>query len=472
MAVLARMGVRGKRFLSDAKYHELFQNLQEGFFVGEVVRDASGKVIDFRFLEINEAFARQTGLTEETTLGRRGTEVVQEMPGELLQTYARVVENGLPASMEVQVPTLGNRWFQVRVHPVDGQRFMVLHLDINQRKRTEEALKESEALLSDIVESVDQMIWSTRPDGFHDFFNRRFYEYAGVAEGSGDGDHWARLFHPDDQERMFQRWRHSLETGEPYEIEYRMRHHTGHWRWLLGRAHPIRNQAGDIIRWMGTGTDIHEQKEVTDQLELASHELSHRIKNIFAVINALIVLSQAEFPEAKPFADELRQRLDALGKAHNYARPHGKGSASAAGQNATILGLIRELLRPYQMEGRDRVIVEGNDAPLNSHASTPLSLAVHELATNAAKYGAFSTPEGQVRVRGEHTDGTYCLTWLESGGPPAHEPAQFGFGSRLVDVSLKNQLQGKLQREWRPEGLVVRLLAPAEMIVESDRSPR
>jgi len=467
MAVLARMGVREKRFLSEAKYRELFQNIQEGFFVGEIIRNPSGEPIDFRFLDVNEAFARQTGLTEDMILGER---VMKALPGfscELVQTFAKVADTGLPASLEVQVPTLGNRWFEARAHAVGEQRFMVLLLEISQRKRAEEALKESEALLSAIVESVDQIIWSARPDGYHDFFNRRWYEYVGVDPGTTDGDAWAHLFHPDDQERTFQRWRHSLETGDLYEIEYRVRHHSGQWRWLLGRARPVRNEAGEIIRWMGTGTDIHQQKELAEHLELASHELSHRIKNIFAVVSALIVLSQREHPEAKPFADELRQRLDALGKAHDYARPHGKTSAPAA-QPATVLGLIRELLQPYQLDGGSRIVVEGEDEPLNSKAATPLSLAVHELATNAAKYGAFSTPEGRVHVKGDRSGEAYRLCWTERGGPPVRKPDHFGFGSRLVDVSLQNQLEGELLREWQPEGLEVCLLVPIEKIATGD----
>jgi two-component sensor histidine kinase len=173
---------------------------------------------------------------------------------------------------------------------------------------------------------------------------------------------------------------------------------------------------------MGSCTDIHEQKELAEELELASNELSHRIKNIFAVISALITLSVREYPVARDFAAELRQRIESLGKAHDYARPHGKGSAPMAGA-ATVLGLIRQLLQPYEIEGHDRIVVEGDDGPLDHHASTPISLAVHELATNAAKYGAFSTAEGQVRVEGRLSGETYHICWIEQGGPPARAGA-------------------------------------------------
>ena len=107
-----------------------------------------------------------------------------------------------------------------------------------------------------------------RPDGYHDFYNQRWYDYTGVPEGSTDGDGWNAMFHPDDQERAWARWRHSLQTGEPYEIEYRLRHRSGDYRWTLGRALPVRDRSGEIVRWIGTCTDIDESKRTADQTEI------------------------------------------------------------------------------------------------------------------------------------------------------------------------------------------------------------
>ncbi|TCD13916.1 hybrid sensor histidine kinase/response regulator [Oricola cellulosilytica] len=123
----------------------------------------------------------------------------------------------------------------------------------------EAQLRQSEARFHAIVDSVDQMIWSTLPDGYHDFYNQRWYDYTGVPPGSTDGEAWNGMFHPEDQERAFARWRHSLQTGELYEIEYRLRHQSGEYRWVLGRAQPVCNEAGEIIRWYGTCTDIHDE---------------------------------------------------------------------------------------------------------------------------------------------------------------------------------------------------------------------
>jgi len=130
-------------------------------------------------------------------------------------------------------------------------------------------------LFGAMIDSIDQMIWSTRPDGFHDYFNARWYEFTGVPNGSTDGDGWADVFHPGDQDRIWRTWRHSLATGEHYHIEYRLRHRSGVYRWVLGRAHPLRDASGEIKRWFGTCTDIHEMKEL--QSENAQREAKLRV---------------------------------------------------------------------------------------------------------------------------------------------------------------------------------------------------
>ncbi|MGF1621424.1 MAG: PAS domain-containing protein, partial [Rhodomicrobiaceae bacterium] len=152
------------------------------------------------------------------------------------------------------------------------------------RMTTERALRESQAELKDalgkfqaLTDSIDQMIWSTRPDGFHDYFNQRWYEYTGVSKGATDGEEWNGMFHPDDQERAWERWRHSLETGEPYHIEYRLRHHSGVYRWVLGRGQPVLDEQGRIRRWFGTCTDIQEIVDAREILARSHEDLERQI---------------------------------------------------------------------------------------------------------------------------------------------------------------------------------------------------
>ncbi|WP_294297037.1 PAS domain-containing protein [uncultured Sphingomonas sp.] len=135
------------------------------------------------------------------------------------------------------------------------------------------ALAESEAKFRAIANSIDQMVWSTTPDGLHDYFNERWYDFTGVPHGSTDGEGWAGIFHPDDQARAWESWNRSLATGEPYRIEYRLRHRTGAYRWVLGSALPVRDAGGRIVRWFGTCTDIQEIVEAREVLARSRADL-------------------------------------------------------------------------------------------------------------------------------------------------------------------------------------------------------
>ena len=148
------------------------------------------------------------------------------------------------------------------------------------------ALRESEEKFRGIANSIDQMIWSTLPDGYHDYYNERWYEFTGVPAGSTDGDGWNDMFHPDDQERAWQVWHHCLVTGEPYHIEYRLKHFDGTYRWVLGRAQPVRDEVGRIRRWFGTCTDIQEIVDAREVLARSRVELEALVDERTAALMA------------------------------------------------------------------------------------------------------------------------------------------------------------------------------------------
>ncbi|MGC6400504.1 PAS domain-containing protein [Sphingomonas sp. FW199] len=150
--------------------------------------------------------------------------------------------------------------------------------DAVERAEAVEALRESEAKFRAIANSIDPMVWSTRADGHHDYFNDRWYDFTGVPAGSTDGAGWSDLFHPDDQPRAWERWRHSLDTGAPYRIEYRLRHRSGTYRWVLGRAAPVRDDQGRITRWFGTCTDIQEIVDAREVLARSREDLERLIE--------------------------------------------------------------------------------------------------------------------------------------------------------------------------------------------------
>jgi len=328
------------------------------------------------------------------------------------------------------------------------------------------ARAEGEEKFRVLADTMPQMVWSTLPDGYHDYYNARWYEFTGAAAGSTDGEGWNAMVHPDDQARARAAWRHALETGEPYEIEYRLRHHGGAWRWALGRALPIRDGDGRIVRWFGTCTDIHDARQIAEQREIVAHELSHRIKNIFAVIAGLVSLSARTRPEIKPMADDLRDRIMALGRAHDFVRPHDPASQPADGKSS-LHGLLHELFAPYHDDGTQRVHVTGENPEVDDRSATPLALLFHELATNAAKYGALSLPDGRVTLSIACERDDYRFVWVESGGPAlTGEPGSgSGFGTRLIQLSVEAQLKGRVERRWRSDGLEVDAIVPALSLI-------
>lgn len=140
------------------------------------------------------------------------------------------------------------------------------------------ALRESEEKFRAIANSIDQMIWSTLPDGYHDYYNDRWYEFTGVPYGSTDGGAWQNVFHPEDQPRATALWRHCLATGDTYHIEYRLRHLSGEYRWVLGRAQPVRDDVGRITRWFGTCTDIQDIIDAREVLARSREELEAAVQ--------------------------------------------------------------------------------------------------------------------------------------------------------------------------------------------------
>ncbi|MEZ0244556.1 MAG: PAS domain-containing protein [Sphingomonas sp.] len=221
------------------------------------------------------------------------------------------------------------------------------------------ALKESEEKFRAIANSIDQMVWSTRPDGYHDYYNDRWYEYTGVPPGSTDGEAWNGMFHPEDQDRAWSVWRHSLETGELYRIEYRLRHHTGEYRWVLGSAQPVRGDDGTITRWFGTCTDIQDIIDAREVLTRSREQLER------AVDERTRQLSSAE--------DQLRQaqKMEAVGQltggiAHDFNN-----------MLAVVIGAL-DLLERRIAQGRtdvDKYVTAARDGATRAAALTQRLLA-------------------------------------------------------------------------------------------------
>lgn len=310
-----------------------------------------------------------------------------------------------------------------------------------------------------LADAMPQLVWSSLPTGASDYFNSGWCDFTGQPAEASFGDGWMRFLHPDDVRPVAECWARAVSSGTPYEIEYRLQNHGGEYRWLLARGLPMRDETGAIVRWLGTCTDIHEQKEAAERNELLTRELSHRIKNIFAVVSGLTTLSMRRHPEIEGLGRELQERILALGRAHDFVRPHSERSRSHH-SHTSLKGMLGSLLAAYQTPGGHRIFLFGNDVAIDDRSATPLALFFHELATNSAKYGALAAGDGHVEIRivtGDEIE----LGWSEHGGPPVVPAVEAGFGASLIDMSVTRQLGGTLAYDWRREGLRVIARIPA-----------
>ncbi|OYW47284.1 MAG: hypothetical protein B7Z08_05855 [Sphingomonadales bacterium 32-68-7] len=341
--------------------------------------------------------------------------------------------------------------FQREGLAVLGQAVMRRLRSRRHSRAAQREVDERDLHLRSLADSIPAIAWSATPDGQFEYFNKRMIDFTGRPD-----DQTGSAFHPEDWKKASALWERSLKTGEIYETEHRLCRHDGEYRWMMSRAVPVRDAEGAIIRWFGTAVDIHDLYAALEARDLLTNELSHRIKNIFAVVAGLISLSARKRPEYRPFADELSSTIHALGRAHDYVRPTGQA------RSGTLHGLLGDLFEPYGIGAEARVRVSGDDARIAPRAATPLALVFHELATNSAKYGALAAVDGHVALTIADRGEALLLTWVERGcdGQPADEPArQFedGFGSRLIEMSMTGQLGGSWQRRLGPEGLIVEL---------------
>lgn len=311
-----------------------------------------------------------------------------------------------------------------------------------------------------ILDTVPQMVWSTSVDGQVDFYNSRWYDFTGVPPGATDGDKWIDLVHPDDRDRAAEAWRTATASGEPYDVEYRLRHHGGEYCWIIARAQPLVDGRGRIARWLGTCTEIEDLKRTQAAHAMIAAELSHRIGNLFSVAMGLVSLSAPRGSAFRAEAEKLIARLSALARAHDRFRV--PASHEAEGASSGLRDLLNSVMKPYMQDadGVARVVIEGDDLPIaESHASA-LALILHELATNAVKYGALSTDRGRIAITVRREPGGYRVTWVERGGPAIGQSARAkGFGTGLVRRLAALQLGEEPRFQWHPEGLEVELCA-------------
>lgn len=202
-----------------------------------------------------------------------------------------------------------------------------------------------------------------------------------------------------------------------------------------------------------------ERIKEEEQRVLLIRELNHRVKNLFALTNAIVTMTARSAASPKEMAEAVRGRLTALARAHDLVQP--RLSDASPAETVSFRMILNDILQPYQQKDLPgRIRIEGEDIALKAQAITNIALVLHELATNAAKYGALSVPEGHVAIGWRRSEAVLELTWTEEGGPPVSPPSRSGFGSMLTQKSVEGQFGGTMQYDWNTAGLKVTLRLP------------
>ena len=228
---------------------EILESITDAFFAVDPL---------WRFTYVNREAERLLRRSRETLLGRNVWEEFPEATySRFLSEYERAMVERKAVHFEEFYPPLGI-WFEVKATPSPTGLSIFFH-DVSARKQAEERLRESEARYRLLADMVPQQIWTSEPDGSLTYFSRRWYEFANATFNETRGERWIRFIHPEDRERTLKRWNRSLKSGEPYAIEYRVRGGDGKYHWFLAQATPRRGEAGEILEWFGTLTDISER---------------------------------------------------------------------------------------------------------------------------------------------------------------------------------------------------------------------
>jgi PAS domain S-box-containing protein len=321
-----------------------------------------------------------------------------------------------------------------------------------------ETLRESEARMRLVQESTGVGTWDWNIATGEVRWSEQNYRLHGLdpAAGPPSYDDWRQAIHPDDRDRTDAAVLDAVSRRAGFDTEYRISV-KGSVRWLVGRGHVLSDAAGRPERMMGVNVDITTRKGAEEQQSLLAREVDHRAKNALAVVQSLIRLTRAEDPAA--FARALEGRIAALARAHTLL-----ARERWAGGNLALL--LAEELAAYRSTGQ--VVLTGPTVALKADAVQPLSMSLHELATNAAKYGALSIPDGRVEIDWRVERGALILTWREVGGPRVAAPPQrTGFGAKLLDAAVRGQLGGEVNSTWRPSGLCCELRIAADRLQET-----
>ena len=405
----------------------------------------------------NAGAERLYGFVSDEAVGRSSHDLLQtKFPVEFSELHLQL-QNEHYWSGELRHICKGGREVIVdsRMQLLDDGTVLEVNRDITERKQLEAAIRESDPrmrFLASTVENSDDAIVSKSLDGIITSWNKGAEHVFGYAAEEAIGQPITILIPKDRQ-------------NEEREILTHIRRGEGivHFETVRQRKHgsliavsitvsPVKNAEGKIIGASKIARDITEQKRDHEQIVTLAREAEHRSKNLLAIVQAAVHLSQSDTPQGLKSAIE--GRIQALANVHSLF-------AQSRWIGAELSTIATQELAPYLQDSVSRARIEGPQVLLEPGTAQAIAVVLHELATNAAKYGALSGVEGQVTLDwSQAADGLLTLHWTEKGGPPVKAPARHGFGGRLIERMI-GDLKGKAHFDWRPEGIVCEIIIQA-----------
>lgn len=309
---------------------------------------------------------------------------------------------------------------------------------------------ETQAWLITVIEGMPQMIWRAVGKGQWTWSSPQWQRYTGQTETQSRDSGWLSVIHPDDRDAARMAWAHADEQGE-FHADLRILHVEGGHRWFQTKALPIRSDHGIIIEWIGTSTDVDDLRRLQAEQKVLVAELQHRTRNLIAVVHSISEQTIQRSVSLDDFQDRFDDRLSALSRV--------QGLLSHAEHDPITIGKLVELELSALAgpQGQEQITLEGTSIPIRNTAAQTLALAIHELSTNALKYGALSCPDGRLSVSwAEHVvagQRSLRVTWLESNLPvvPQRTPDRIGYGRVLIEQALPQQLGAATTMTFGPD---------------------